>query len=84
MLDFFRVSHTTDGGTCCRIHVVPASRECAVTVAVDGLIVNTTDQSEPAFRSITDAEWSDPAFWSLAAQTIARVHAPRWNPVEAA
>lgn len=84
MLDFFRVSHTTTSGACCQISVEPAKREFAITVTMDGLIVNTSDQSAPAFRGATDAEWSDPTFWSMGAEMIAEVHAPRWNPVEAA
>lgn len=79
MLDYFTVSHKTDGKTCCRIQVEPRKRQCSVVVTVDSRIVRMADETDPTFRTIGLGDWSSPALFELKAVAIAKAHSPFWR-----
>jgi hypothetical protein len=84
MLNSFSVSHATDGKTVCRIFVEPQAKRAGVTVTVDRRIVRMADETNTSFRSVTNAEWSDIAFWESKASTIAKAFSPFWRGESAA
>ena len=83
-LDSFAVSRTADGNTRCVIYVDVRDRSCDVTVTINGLIVRQADESDPCFRSVTDAEFANPAFWDDRAAVIAVAQSPFWHSRRAA
>lgn len=79
MLESFVVSHKTDGKTICRIYVEVSAKRCSITISVDMLIIRQADETDPSFRSITPAAWSDVAFWEGKAAELAKAYSPFWR-----
>ena len=79
MLDFFTVSHKTDGKTVCKITVEPNKREASIIVTVDRIIVRQGDENDIFTKSFAYSEWYDIPMWERKAAEIAKTFSPFWR-----